>query len=100
MSVAQIPASKHTPDWFTNIFPTWYWLIKPKKGGGETEQQKWTLRVLARKANQSWHGGGIMMTKAHRGKSGSTVATKLPSHKQGKKKLGIHSIMWLHKIPN
>lgn len=53
MSVAQIPASKHAPDWPTNIFPICYWLIKQKKGVEIMQGQKWEMQVVAGKANQS-----------------------------------------------
>lgn len=41
-----------------------------------------------------------MMTKAHRGKSGSAAATKTDCSAAGKQKLGVLSVMWLHKTLN
>lgn len=41
-----------------------------------------------------------MMTKAHRGKSGSAAATKTACSAAGNRKLGVLSITWLCKTPN
>lgn len=98
MSVAQIPASKHAPDWPTNIFPVRYWLIKPKK-----EEEKWRGKngrresLLGKQISLDMEEG-LWWQKHIEVNLEALRLLKLPAQQQEeKKKPGVLFFTWLHE---